>query len=102
CRACRKARRSATTSKWSAARKRLQTSRPDSSWPPHGPLGASRDRATLEELGAIDEQNVALVAGSPAGIQFRVCPVDLAIPFVGIAGLRLDERDLVLEPEQGP
>ena len=42
------------------------------------------------------------VAGSRAAVYFGVRPVDRAIPFVGLAGLRMNERNLVLEPEQGP
>jgi hypothetical protein len=48
------------------------------------------------------EANQVFVAGRRPGEYFGVRPVDRAIPSVGFAGLRMDEGNLVLEPEQGP
>ena len=56
----------------------------------------------VRQLWAIADQNLVFVAWSRGGVYFRVRRIDLAIPLVEIAGLRMDKRDFVLEPEQGP
>ena len=48
------------------------------------------------------EANQVFVTGRRPGDYFGVRPVDRAIPSVGFAGLRMDEGNLVLEPEQDP
>ena len=51
---------------------------------------------------AIANEKPAFVVWLGAEIYFGIGQVDLAIPLVWLAGLRMDKRDFVLEPEQGP